>query len=405
MKLYYAFLACCLAASQFAVAQSNLVIFSPDGLKFYLLLNGEQQNQTPKANIKITGLTDPALKAKIIFEDNSMANIDQTVYFNDEEPNTEYAYEIKNKKGKYKLGYFSIKPIAETKPNASQQVIIYGQPETVTTVVTTTTTNTNPAPAPVVVNTTTNTTNTTVTNTNTTSNPQTITKPSNASVNVSVNVSDPNANPNSDPNFNMNINVSDPDANPNSDPNFNMNINVSDPNANPNSDPNFNMNINISDPNANNNANPNGNVNMNVNVNGNPSTTNTNINTNTNSSYSTTTTTTSTTTTTTPVVAAPAAKNNCAVSMSSDQCAKAAAKVKGIAFDSDQLKAAKTAVEKNCATAAQIKQIAKEMKYEDSKRDFLKYAYNYCTDQANYDEILDVLKHSSDREAVEKITK
>jgi hypothetical protein len=386
MKLYYAFLACCLAASQFAVAQSNLVIFSPDGLKFYLLLNGEQQNQTPKANIKITGLTDPALKAKIIFEDNSMANIDQTVYFNDEEPNTEYAYEIKNKKGKYKLGYFSIKPIAETKPNASQQVIIYGQPETVTTVVTTTTTNTNPAPAPVVVNTTTNTTNTTVTNTNTTSNPQTITKPSNASVNVSVNVSDPN-------------------ANPNSDPNFNMNINVSDPNANPNSDPNFNMNINISDPNANNNANPNGNVNMNVNVNGNPSTTNTNINTNTNSSYSTTTTTTSTTTTTTPVVAAPAAKNNCAVSMSSDQCAKAAAKVKGIAFDSDQLKAAKTAVEKNCATAAQIKQIAKEMKYEDSKRDFLKYAYNYCTDQANYDEILDVLKHSSDREAVEKITK
>ena len=44
----------------------NLTIFSEDGDKFYLVLNGEKQNDIPQSNIRIEELPQPYYSARII---------------------------------------------------------------------------------------------------------------------------------------------------------------------------------------------------------------------------------------------------------------------------------------------------------------------------------------------------
>jgi hypothetical protein len=116
MKKILASLFCTLIIVQIAFAQNNtLIVYSQDGLKFSVVLNGIKQNTQPETNVKITGLNAPNYQVKIIFNSKT-PDIDQNVYLVDggiETSNTEYSYSIKNVKGKYKLRFNSIAPIAE----------------------------------------------------------------------------------------------------------------------------------------------------------------------------------------------------------------------------------------------------------------------------------------------------
>jgi len=116
MKKILASLFCTLITVQIAFAQNNtLIVYSQDGLKFSVVLNGIKQNTQPETNVKITGLNAPNYQVKIIFNSKT-PDIDQNVYLVDggiETSNTEYSYSIKNVKGKYKLRFNSIAPIAE----------------------------------------------------------------------------------------------------------------------------------------------------------------------------------------------------------------------------------------------------------------------------------------------------
>jgi hypothetical protein len=62
-----------------AIAQPQptgaLTIFSEDGDKFYLILNGERQNNVGQTNLRIEDLPQPYYSAKIIFEDKSLPEI------------------------------------------------------------------------------------------------------------------------------------------------------------------------------------------------------------------------------------------------------------------------------------------------------------------------------------------
>lgn len=58
---------------------ANLTIFSEDGNKFYLILNGERQNDEPQTNIRIEELPQPYYNCKIIFEDKSMKEISKNM--------------------------------------------------------------------------------------------------------------------------------------------------------------------------------------------------------------------------------------------------------------------------------------------------------------------------------------
>ena len=70
MKTIYSLLAVAFL-SMFSIAQntSNLIVFSEDGLKFYLILNGIRQNETPVTNVKVVDLNQPYYSAKINFHD------------------------------------------------------------------------------------------------------------------------------------------------------------------------------------------------------------------------------------------------------------------------------------------------------------------------------------------------
>ena len=57
------------------VPTANLTIFSEDGLKFYLVLNGERYNDVPQTNIRIEELPNPYYNCKIIFEDKTQPDI------------------------------------------------------------------------------------------------------------------------------------------------------------------------------------------------------------------------------------------------------------------------------------------------------------------------------------------
>lgn len=144
MKKILASLFCTLIIVQIAFAQNNtLIVYSQDGLKFSVVLNGIKQNTQPETNVKITGLNAPNYQVKIIFN-SKIPDIDQNVYLMDggvKTANTEYSYAIKNVKGKQKLRFNSIAPIAEVADAGAilNQTTYSYTPVERTTIVTTTT--------------------------------------------------------------------------------------------------------------------------------------------------------------------------------------------------------------------------------------------------------------------------
>ncbi|MFA6152701.1 MAG: DUF4476 domain-containing protein [Chitinophagaceae bacterium] len=54
---------------------ANLTVFSENGSKFYLILNGERYNDIPQTNIRIEELPNPYYNCRIIFEDKSIPEI------------------------------------------------------------------------------------------------------------------------------------------------------------------------------------------------------------------------------------------------------------------------------------------------------------------------------------------
>jgi hypothetical protein len=126
---------CCSAV----FAQSNnAILFTENGEKFQVVLNGILQNATPETNVKMTGLVADAYKARIVFADTKLGYLDFNMYFN--EMGSEVTWNIKqNNKGQYVTRYVSGIPIAQAPPTpATQTVVVY--------------TTTAPAPAPVVSN-------------------------------------------------------------------------------------------------------------------------------------------------------------------------------------------------------------------------------------------------------------
>ena len=128
--------------SSLSLAQRNgavghLTIFSEDGDKFTLILNGEVINDTPQTNLRVEDLNQPYYNAKIKFEDKTLADItknnllltDVDGVFND------VTYKIKrdkNNKTKMKLNYFSSIPVEpDFIPASNVHVIHYGQPRPV----------------------------------------------------------------------------------------------------------------------------------------------------------------------------------------------------------------------------------------------------------------------------------
>ena len=144
-----------LAFAMRASAQTgNLIVFTENGEKFSLVLNGVLQNSTPQTNVKVTDLPaspdfPTGYKMKIIFADATLGTKD----FNTAIQNgTERTITIKkNKNGEYVQRMVSDVPLAQAPPTpATQTVYVYSttppppaSTTTTTTVSKSTTTTTN----------------------------------------------------------------------------------------------------------------------------------------------------------------------------------------------------------------------------------------------------------------------
>ncbi len=127
--------------SSFAQLRSNLVFFTEQGERFTIILNGIRQNPTPETNVKVTDLTAPSYKLKVIFEDPMLGVIDKNLMF---QQGNESTFVIKrNNKNEYVVRWMNDVPIAQALPPAAgQQVVIYttqAAPPPSTTVTQTTT--------------------------------------------------------------------------------------------------------------------------------------------------------------------------------------------------------------------------------------------------------------------------
>jgi hypothetical protein len=95
-----------LFTSQLIFAQtSSITVFSQEGERFYVIVNGVRQNDAPSTNVKVTDLEKPNYLVKIIFEDQSIASLNQNVYLLDyDEKRTNVTFNLKrDKKGKMKM--------------------------------------------------------------------------------------------------------------------------------------------------------------------------------------------------------------------------------------------------------------------------------------------------------------
>lgn len=300
MKKQFLLAATVLLFSAVATAQpqpvGHLTIFSEDGDKFFLILNGEKQNNVAQTNLRVEDLNQPYYNAKVIFEDKTLAEISKN-YLQIADANgtmSDVTYKIKRDKnnGKMTLKYFSMTPVVQGYVAPSNVYVMhYGVPATTTTVTQPTGTATQ--------------TTTTTTTTNT------------GGVGAHVDVGG-----------------------------INMNVTVTDP---------------------------------------------TMTGTVTQTTTTHTTTTNNTTTTTQPATV------GCvnAWAMNSGDFNSALSTIKNQSFSDSQLKTAKQIASNNCLNTSQISQICQIFSFEESKLDFAKFAYDYCTEPKNYFKINNVFSFSS----------
>lgn len=127
-------------------AQNNsLVVYSQEGHKFTVILNGIRQNAEPQTNVKVTGLNAANYQVKVIF-DNKMPDLDQNAYLmygGEQTKNTEYSYAIQKVKEKYKLRFKSAAPIEGIVADPQQTTVVYTPVNAVGGGITSVTTTTN----------------------------------------------------------------------------------------------------------------------------------------------------------------------------------------------------------------------------------------------------------------------
>jgi hypothetical protein len=127
-RIFFALLMLSFAIKGFAQMESNLIFFTQQGERFYLVVNGVRQNSEAETNVKVTGVIADQFMVKIIFDDGSLGEVDRNVFIT---PGTETTYNIqRNNKGRWRLRPVSEVPIAQAIPPApNQQVIVYGSPQ------------------------------------------------------------------------------------------------------------------------------------------------------------------------------------------------------------------------------------------------------------------------------------
>jgi hypothetical protein len=376
MKHILLFIAIISTSLSMAQGEGDLTIYSNTGDKFYVILNGIRQNNQPETNVKITGLTNPYYSCKVISADRTF-EIEKNVGVKFD---TLITYRIIEKKGKYKMRFFTQASLGtNTAPDPNQSVITYHSTETPTDVQTNQVNNTGNT---ITNGETTTVTTTTIQNTNTDGR-----------------------------NVDQNGNVITES--------INMNINIGENG--------MSTNIDITG-----NGMENGNVNTNTNTSETLTTTTSSNSTTVNgtNSYEEVTTTTSSTNDNgnstyyeeTTVVTSNNGGNNVTTTTIDDSHAghdhtsyhnnscytndtevdQLVKQIQNESFPDDQVRVANIAAKNKCFSTVQIKKISGAFDHSGEKLSFMKTAYDKCPDRSNYYLLMEELTFSSDKEDLEK---
>ncbi len=127
MKSLFSFLFIVIFVFQGIAQNSNLTIFSEDGMQFYLILNGIRQNENPETNVRVDGLMNDFYTAKLIFADQTIPSIEKKhlMVVDVDGRRGEFTYKIKaNKKGVQVLRFFSFTPVELVQPPPANVAVI-----------------------------------------------------------------------------------------------------------------------------------------------------------------------------------------------------------------------------------------------------------------------------------------
>ena len=101
---------------------SNAILFTENGEKFTIILNGVRQNNQPSTNVEIIGLNAEFYKLKVIFSNSAIGERNFNLYINS---GSETTYSIrKNNKGEYVIRIVSEVPIAQASVSPSSQIVV-----------------------------------------------------------------------------------------------------------------------------------------------------------------------------------------------------------------------------------------------------------------------------------------
>lgn len=105
---------------------SNAIIFTENGERFTVILNGLRQNETPETNVRVNGLNAEFYKLKVIFADAALGekNFNLTI-----QPGTETSYVVKkNNKNEYVLRPISVVDMAQAPPPPAGSTVVQYNP-------------------------------------------------------------------------------------------------------------------------------------------------------------------------------------------------------------------------------------------------------------------------------------
>jgi hypothetical protein len=104
---------------------ANLVIFSDEGSKFFVVVNGLRVNDQAQSNVRVTGLNADYVNTKIVFENELIPDIEKKTLMLARGNEATYVIK-KNKKGEVVCNYYSEVPLNQAPVNSSnQQTVVY----------------------------------------------------------------------------------------------------------------------------------------------------------------------------------------------------------------------------------------------------------------------------------------
>jgi hypothetical protein len=106
---------------------NDLVVFSNDGHKFVLIMNGEKYNEEPSTNVKVTGLVLKKYEVRVIFDSKRIKDLNTTLTFYN--TGKECVFGLNRHGKKYSMDYVSstdipgfVNPMTSTTTTTSTQV-------------------------------------------------------------------------------------------------------------------------------------------------------------------------------------------------------------------------------------------------------------------------------------------